>query len=285
MELVLVTGLSGAGKSMVVDALEDIGFFCVDNMPPRLISTFIQLILGSKEQHEKIAVVTDIRAGLSAETLSSCVNDMNSAGIQYKVLFITAENDELQRRYKLTRRKHPLSDKRNGMLMDAIELEKKQLRPALGIADCIIDTTHMSPKECKERVATLFLENPLRKMHIHCMSFGFKHGAPADADLMFDVRCLPNPFYIEELREHTGLEPQVRDYVMKWEESGTLLAKLYDLIDYLVPLYEKEGKTQLVIAIGCSGGRHRSVVFAESINAHMLSCGLLSTVNHRDITK
>lgn len=280
-----MTGISGAGKSMVVDALEDIGFFCVDNMPPRLVSTFIGLILSSKEKHEKIAVVTDIRAGLSAETLSSCVGEMQSSGIDYKVLFITAENDELLKRYKLTRRKHPLADKCNGLLLDAIEMEKKQLRYALEIADCIIDTTHLTPKECKERVATLFLENPLQKMHIHCMSFGFKHGAPTDADLMFDVRCLPNPFYVDELKEHTGLERPVREYVLKWDDTKVLLNKLYDMLDFLIPLYEKEGKTQLVVAIGCSGGRHRSVVFAEHINEHLLKNNLLSTVNHRDIYK
>ncbi len=285
MELILVTGLSGAGKSMVVDALEDIGFFCVDNMPPKLVPTFIQLILSSKEEHEKIAVVTDIRAGLSADTLSSCVNEMNSAGIAYKVMFITAESDELQRRYKLTRRKHPLSDKCNGLLHEAIDLERKQLRPALEIADYIIDTTHLSPKDCKERVTGLFLENPSRKMHIHCMSFGFKHGTPTDADLMFDVRCLPNPFYVDELKEHTGQEKAVKDYVLKWDDTEELLKKMYDMLDFLVPLYEKEGKTQLVIAIGCSGGRHRSVVFADLINEHFLSKNLLSTVNHRDITK
>ena len=285
MELILVTGLSGAGKSRVIDSLEDIGFFCVDNMPPKLIPTFIQLVLNSREQHEKIAVVTDIRAGLSAETLSACLQDMKKAEIPYKLLFVTADDEALQSRYKLTRRKHPLSDMCNGMLNDAIALERERLRPAMQIADFVIDTTHLSPKDCRDRVAALFLDNPSTKMHIHCMSFGFKHGVPRDADMMFDVRCLPNPFYVDELKEHTGLETPVREYVLKWDDTQTMLAKLFDMIDFLIPLFEKEGKTQLVIAVGCSGGRHRSVVFAEMLNQHLLQKGLLSSVNHRDISK
>ena len=285
MELILVTGLSGAGKSRVIDALEDIGFFCVDNMPPKLIPTFIQLILNSKEQRDKIAVVTDIRAGLSADSLAQCLSEMKAAHIEYKLLFVTADDETLQSRYKLTRRKHPLDELCNGLLNEAITLERERLRPAIQCADYIVDTSHLSPKDCRERIAALFLENPSTKMHIHCMSFGFKHGVPTDADLMFDVRCLPNPFYVDELKEHTGLEAPVREYVLKWDVAQTMLTKLYDMIDFLVPLYEKEGKTQLVIAIGCSGGRHRSVVFAEKLNRHLLKNGLLCSVNHRDITK
>ncbi|MBQ7542847.1 MAG: RNase adapter RapZ [Clostridia bacterium] len=285
MELILVTGLSGAGKSKVIDALEDIGFFCVDNMPPKLISTFVQLILNSKEPRDRIAVVTDIRAGLSPQTFSACMDDMQSAGIAFKVLFVTADDESLQSRYKLTRRKHPLADLCNGLLNDAITLERERLRPALQRADYVVDTSHLSPKDCHERIATLFLDNPSQKMHIHCMSFGFKHGMPTDADLVFDVRCLPNPFYVDELKEHTGLEENVQDYVLKWDATQLLLAKLYDMLDFLIPLYEKEGKTQLVIAVGCSGGKHRSVVFAEMLHKHMLQNGLLSSINHRDISR
>lgn len=285
MELILVTGLSGAGKSRVIDALEDIGFFCVDNMPPKLISTFVQLILSSKEPRERIAVVTDIRAGLSPQTFDSCIEDLQSAKIDYKILFVTADDDSLQSRYKLTRRKHPLSDLCNGLLNDAITLERERLRPAMQKADYIVDTSFMSPKDCRERIAALFLDNPSQKMHIHSMSFGFKYGVPTDADLVFDVRCLPNPFYVDELKEHTGLEEPVQEYVLKWDATQTLLAKLYDLVDFLIPLYEKEGKTQLVIAIGCSGGKHRSVVFAEMLNKHLLQNNLLSSIHHRDMDK
>ena len=285
MELILVTGLSGAGKSRVIDALEDIGFFCVDNMPPKLISTFVQLILSSKEPRERIAVVTDIRAGLSPQTFSACVEDLQSAHIDFKVLFVTADDESLQSRYKLTRRKHPLADQCSGLLNDAISLERERLRPALQRADYVIDTSHLSPKDCRERVAALFLDNPSQKMHIHCMSFGFKYGMPTDADLVFDVRCLPNPFYVDELKEHTGLDAEVQEYVLKWDATQILLAKLYDMMDFLVPLYEKEGKTQLVIAIGCSGGKHRSVVFAELLHKHMLQEHLLSSIHHRDMNK
>ena len=285
MELILVTGLSGAGKSRVIDALEDIGFFCVDNMPPKLISTFVQLILSSKEPRDRIAVVTDIRAGLSPQTFDSCVEDLHSAKIDFKILFVTADDDSLQSRYKLTRRKHPLSDLCNGLLNDAIALERDRLRPAMQKADYIVDTSNMSPKDCRERIAALFLDNPSQKMHIHTMSFGFKYGMPTDADLVFDVRCLPNPYYVDELKEHTGLDEAVQTYVLKWDATQTLLAKLYDLVDFLIPLYEKEGKTQLVIAVGCSGGKHRSVVFAEMLNKHLLQTNLLSSIHHRDMDK
>ena len=285
MELILVTGLSGAGKSRVIDALEDVGFFCVDNMPPKLIPTFIQLILSSKEKHEKIAVVTDIRAGLSAETLTACLQDMDALHISYKILFLTADEETLQSRYKLTRRKHPLADACNGLLNEAIALERERLRTAMQCADYVIDTSNLSPKDCRERVAALFLDNPSARMHIHCMSFGFKYGIPVDADLLFDLRCLPNPFYVDELKEHTGLEAPVRDYVMKWDVAQIMQNKLFDMMDFLIPLYEKEGKTQLVVAIGCSGGRHRSVVFAESLHKHLLHTQYLSSVNHRDILK
>ncbi|MBQ7545496.1 MAG: RNase adapter RapZ [Clostridia bacterium] len=285
MELILVTGLSGAGKSRVIDALEDIGYFCVDNMPPKLISTFVQLILSSKEPHERIAVVTDIRAGFSAQSFSDCTDDLQTAGIDYKVLFVTADDDSLQSRYKLTRRKHPLSDLCSGLLNDAITLERERMRPALQKADYVIDTSHLTPKDCRERVAALFMDNPAQKMHIHCMSFGFKYGMPTDADLVFDVRCLPNPFYVDELKEHNGLEECVSEYVLKWDTAQMLLAKLYDMLDFLIPLYEKEGKTQLVIAIGCSGGKHRSVVFAEKLHRHIQQNNLLTSIYHRDMNK
>ncbi len=285
MEVIIVTGLSGAGKSRVVDSLEDIGFFCVDNMPPKLITTFVKLLINSKEKHEKIAIVTDIRAGGSFANLFESLEKLKSMGASYKVIFITADDDVLASRYKLTRRKHPLADKYNGMIYEAIAEERKILAPAREAADFIIDTSHMSPAECRERVVSVFLENPSNKMRIHCMSFGFKHGLPADADLVFDVRCLPNPFYVDELKNCTGLEEPVYNYVMKWDVANIFRDKLFDMVDFLVPLYEKEGKSQLVIAVGCTGGRHRSVVFAELLNKHLFEQGYLLNVNHRDIKK
>lgn len=285
MEIVFVTGLSGAGKSRVVNSLEDIGYFCVDNMPPKLIPTFIQLLINSKDKHDRIAIVTDIRAGGSFDSLFSSLEELRNMGVEYKVLFVTADEDVLVSRYKLTRRKHPLSDMFNGMIYEAIAEEKRILAPAREAADYVIDTSHLTPAKCRERVVSLFLENPSNKMHIHSMSFGFKHGLPADADLVFDVRCLPNPFYVDELKEHTGLEKPVIDYVMKWDVSKTFADKLTDMVDFLIPLYEKEGKTQLVIAIGCTGGRHRSVVFAEHLKNHLFEKGYLVNINHRDIKK
>ena len=285
MEIVFVTGLSGGGKTRAANSLEDIGYFRVDNMPPKLIPTFIRLLINSKDKHDKIAIVTDIRAGGSFGSLFSSLEELRVMGVSYKVLFITADDDVVAGRYKLTRRKHPLSDMFNGMVYEAIAEEKRMLAPVREAADYVIDTSHLSPAECRERVVSIFLDNPSNKMQIHNMSFGFKYGVPADADLVFDVRCLPNPFYVDELKEHTGLEKDVFDYVMKWDASKMLKEKLFDMVDFLVPLYEKEGKTQLVIAIGCTGGKHRSVVFAEQMRNHLFEKGYLANINHRDIKK
>lgn len=286
MELIIVTGLSGAGKSKAVDILEDIGFFCVDNMPPKLVPAFAQLLLKSTEQPEKAAIVIDIRAGNAFKDLFVSMDSIREMGCDFKILFIDASNDTLINRYKETRRKHPLSYKHKGSIDSAIDAEREILRPIRQMADYIIDTTHLKPTQFKERVASLFLENIQSIMPIQCMSFGFKYGIPADADLVFDVRCLPNPFYVDELKKLTGLDEPVREYVMKWEQAQGLVPKLLDLIDYLVPLYREEGKSQLVIAIGCTGGRHRSVAFAELVYKHLLNeRGMHVMVTHRDITK
>jgi len=285
LELVIITGLSGAGKSRAVDALEDIGFFCADNMPPKLIPTFVQLILNSKELRDRVAIVTDIRVGGSFKDLFNALDNLKAMNCPYKMLFFDANNEVLLRRYKETRRKHPLIDEHNGSLIEAIEAERVILQPARQIADYIIDSSNLTATECKERVSSMFIDNPTNAMSIHCISFGFKYGIPSDSDLVFDVRCLPNPFYINELKEHTGLEAPVKDFVMKWEQAQVLIEKLFDLIDYLIPLYRTEGKSQLVISIGCTGGRHRSVVFAELIREHLCKDGLLLSINHRDIKK
>jgi RNase adapter protein RapZ len=285
MELVIITGLSGAGKSRGVDALEDIGFFCADNMPPKLIPTFAQLILSSKETRDRVAIVTDIRVGGSFKDLFIALDDLKTMNCPYKILFFDANNEVLLRRYKETRRKHPLIDEFNGSLIEALDAERIILQPARQIADYIIDTSNLTATECKERVSGIFLDNPTKSMSIHCISFGYKYGIPTDSDLVFDVRCLPNPFYENSLKERTGLEKQVYDFVMKWDQAKILIQKLFDLIDYLVPLYRAEGKSQLVISVGCTGGRHRSVVFAELIREHLSGKGLLLSINHRDIKK
>lgn len=206
MEITIVTGLSGAGKSRVVDALEDIGYFCVDNMPPKLMPTFAQLLLNSREKREKVAIVTDIRVGASFGDLFNAIVELKELKCDTKLLFIDASDDVLIRRYKETRRKHPLLDKYNGSINDALAAERSILEPAKSIADYVIDSSHMTPTDCKNRICEMFLDNPGNALKVHCVSFGFKYGIPNDSDLMFDVRCLPNPFYVEELKQHTGLK-------------------------------------------------------------------------------
>lgn len=286
MELVIVTGLSGAGKSRAVVALEDIGFFCVDNMPPQLIPTFVELILKSKEKRSRVALVADTRLGSSFSDLFAVLGDLENMNVKYKILFIDADTEVIARRYQETRRKHPLADQFSvPSVRDAIEREREILLPARQRADYIIDTSQVTSSQFKERVAALFLENADNALKISCISFGFKHGTPKEADLVFDVRCLPNPFYIPELKGHTGLEEPVRNFVMKFDQAKGLERRLLDLLDFLLPLYRTEGKSQLTIAIGCTGGRHRSVVFAELINKHLLENGACSSVYHRDISR
>lgn len=285
MDLMIITGLSGAGKSRIVDALEDIGYFCVDNMPPKLMPTFAQLLLNSRERRDKVAIVTDIRVGGSFGDLFNALVELREMNCSPKILFVDASDDVLIRRYKETRRKHPLLEKYNGSITEALAAEREILEPAKSIADYIIDSSYMTPTECKNRVCEMFMENPRNALKVHCISFGFKYGIPNDSDLLFDVRCLPNPFYVSELKEHTGLEAPVKDYVLKWEEAQGLAAKLCDLMDYLIPLYNKEGKSQLVISVGCTGGRHRSVVFAQLLKEHLDKLGCIATVHHRDMKK
>lgn len=285
MKIIIVTGLSGAGKSVAVDALEDIGYFCADNMPPKLIPTFVGLAADSREKRDKVAIVSDIRAGGSFYDLFCAIDDLKAMKCDVSVLYFDALDEVLVRRFKETRRKHPLLDQNNGSVIDAIQAEREILQPVRQIADFVIDSSVIMPSECKEKVASLFLENTNNAVSVHCVSFGYKYGIPGDSDLVFDVRCLPNPFYELELKQQTGLDEPVRDFVMKWPQSEEFLAKFFDLVDFLLPYYKKEGKSTLVIAIGCTGGRHRSVVFAEKIYAHLNCCGYLLSIKHRDIKK
>lgn len=285
MELVIVTGLSGAGKSRTVDVLEDIGFFCVDNMPPKLIPTFAQLILQSEEKHDRVAVVTDVRGGEMFREVFDALNELKEMECPYKILYIEADTPVIHRRYEETRRRHPLLEQCNGSVDAAIEMEREILRPLRQIADYVVDSTGFTVGQFRERISALFLENPGEMMIIHVMSFGFKYGIPSGSDLVFDVRCLPNPFYVPELKHQTGLDTPVRDYVMGFPQAQNLVPKLFGLIDYLVPLYRTEGKSQLVISIGCTGGKHRSVTFAELLAVHLTEQQLPVSVTHRDIDK
>ncbi|MEG1834848.1 MAG: RNase adapter RapZ [Oscillospiraceae bacterium] len=286
MELTIVTGLSGAGKSRAVDALEDIGFFCVDNMPLELIVDFVKLTLTSSENRDKVAVVADIRLGKSFSTLFSVFDNLKAMDIQYKVLYIDADSNVIVNRYQETRRKHPLADEYKAIsILEAIEAERKLLLPVKQIADYIIDTSLVSSSQFKERIAALFLENSAKSLKIQSVSFGFKYGTPKDADLVFDVRCLTNPFYVKDLKLLTGLDEKVRDFVFSYDDAVILKNKIFDLIDFSIPLYRNEGKSQLTIAIGCTGGKHRSVIFAEDINKHLVENGSDCSVFHRDIKR
>lgn len=286
MELIVVTGLSGSGKSRTVDALEDIGFFCVDNMPPSLISKFAEIGNQSKGTLNRIAVVTDTRGGNLFEGLFKELDYLKKNQYSYKLLFLDATDEVLLRRFKETRRKHPLMGTGDcTSLSQAIAKERELLAPARELADYIIDTSLLSSSQLKERICQLFLDNFNNGMMINCMSFGFKYGDPTYADLVFDVRCLPNPFYVETLRLKTGLDKDVRDYVLQFEDAKALVQKLKDLLEFLLPLYLKEGKSELTIAFGCTGGKHRSVTFAELFYNYLNQQGNRVSVIHRDIEK
>ncbi len=286
MQLLIVTGMSGSGKSCVMDVMEDIGYYCIDNIPPELISRFVDLCRQSESVINKIAVAVDIRTGdMFAEIYRSWQLLRSESDVNVKVLFIEASDEVLIKRYKETRRKHPLDEKFNGNMHEAIKYEWQQLSQLREIADYYIETSNLTVSQLKENVRSLFLDKSSDSMVIKVMSFGFKYGVSTESDLVFDVRCLPNPFYVEELRSHTGCESCVRDYVMSFKESQELFAKITDLIDYLIPLYVREGKSQLVIAFGCTGGKHRSIAFAEMMAKNLAEKEYRVQKYHRDITK
>ena len=283
-ELVLLTGVSGAGKSTAMGFMEDIGYYCIDNMPAELIPEFINLMEKS-DAYSKIEIVADDRSKGVFEAFRSAVKDLKKSDYIVKVIYLDIKTPEALKRYKLTRRKHPFADKFSGAIGEAINYEKKVLEPILQNADFVIDTTDLNSPELRKRLTQILLGDDKAVMNIHVMSFGFKHGIPTDADFVLDVRCLPNPFWVEELRSKTGLDNEVRSYVFGFDEANELLKRLQNLLDYLVPLYIKEGKSQLVIAIGCTGGNHRSVAFAESLREHFEKSWDNVTVNHRDIER
>lgn len=284
MDFIIVTGLSGAGKSRAMHAMEDIGFYCIDNLPPKLISPFYDLCTQVQPQLSQVAVVTDIRGGDMFSSLFEALDNLKRENKPYKILFLDANDIVLQNRFKETRRKHPLSEDTHG-IEQAVKLEREILRPVRERADYLIDTSLLSPAQLKQRIDSLFLDNASNALSIHCVSFGFKYGMPTEADLVFDVRCLPNPYYVEELRNLNGLDEPVRAYVMKWEQTQGFIKRLLDLIDYMMPLYCNEGKSQLVIAVGCTGGHHRSVAIAQLLYDHLIAQGMHASVNHRDIQK
>lgn len=287
MDFVIITGLSGAGKTNALHAMEDNGFYCVDNIPPMLLETFYDLCLNSADTRmKKVAVVADVRSGNIFGEFSSAINKLKMSGKKFKMLFLDAKTDILLIRYKETRRKHPLSTELvNGSTEDAVKLEVEMMKSIKALADYVIDTTYMEPKQLKERVSTIFSHGDEDGLLVTCMSFGFKYGIPLEADLIFDVRCLPNPFYIKELKPLTGLDEEVRQYVLKFESTQQYIKHLTDFLDFSMPLYRAEGKSELVLGIGCTGGKHRSVTIARLLNAHFIENNQRSAIHHRDIWK
>ncbi len=286
MEFIIITGLSGAGKSVAMRSMEDIGYYCVDNIPPVLLTTFYDLCEKSSDEHmKKMAIVTDVRSGEVFTDLFTSLDRLKAEEKPCKILFLDAQDDVLLRRYKETRRKHPLVEVAKGSTENALHLERRLLMPVKARADYVIDTSLLAQKQLRERIASLFLGNVNLGMTVTCLSFGFKYGIPSEADLVFDVRCLPNPFYIPELKHHTGLEACVFDYVMQFEQSKGYAERMLSLVDYSLPLYLQEGKSQLVIAAGCTGGKHRSVTMTRVLYQHILESGQKVIVHHRDIAK
>lgn len=282
MKFLVVTGQSGAGKSRTASILEDLGYYCVDNLPPELTQQFAEVCLATTGRFERVALVSDVRAGQSFEGLLSGLKALDSMGLEYSIVYIEAENDAIIKRYKESRRSHPLS--RDGTaLTDAIEKEKKLLSPVRTRANYIINTTSLSTARLRSELIRLFEEEPQRAMAVRIQSFGFKYGTPEDADLVFDVRFLPNPYYIADLKPKSGLTPEVRDFIFKYQQTLDFMAKLEDLLAFMLPHYYEEGKTSLVIAVGCTGGRHRSVAVAKEIGDYVAKRGYPTTVGHRDI--
>lgn len=284
MEFVIVTGLSGAGKTRAMHAMEDIGFYCVDNLPPAMIPVFYDLCEKS-EGLGRAAVVTDTRGGEMFMSFFTATEALKRDKKPFKILFLDSSDQVLVHRFKETRRKHPLSDDLNGSLEQAVKLERDMLKLAKENADFVMDTSGFSPAQLKNRIAELFLNSAGDSLSVLCISFGFKFGIPMEADLVFDVRCLPNPFYDEVLRPKTGLDPDVRDYVMENDECRGFVERYTGMLDYLLPLYRKEGKSQLVVAVGCTGGHHRSVALAQFTCDYCSGKGVKASVTHRDIQK
>lgn len=285
MDFVLITGMSGSGKSRAIAAMEDIGYYCVDNLPPKMVKSFVDLCMQADDKIDRVAIVIDARSKEIFGDLFDGLEEFVGVAGGFQTLFLDCDDSILVQRYKETRRKHPLMDQENPTVEGAISEERRLLSKIRDNADYIIDTTYLSVSQLREKVVGIFLDDKNQSMLVNCMSFGFKYGLPKEADLVFDVRCLPNPFYVPELKMKTGLEEPVREYVMQWKQSRQLVPKLLDLLDYLLPLYRDEGKTQLTIAIGCTGGKHRSVVFAQLLADHVRDQGIRCTVSHRDISK
>ena len=286
MRFVIVTGMSGAGKSTALKMLEDMGYFCVDNLPVPLIPKLAELLTVSGSEVQKAALGVDIRSGQSFGELERMLQELDAMNMKYEILYLESSDNVLVKRYKETRRFHPLSGS-SGRVDEGIKRERERLGFLKKKADYLVDTSHMLTRELRQELNKIFVENKeFKNLYITVLSFGFKYGIPADADLVFDVRFLPNPYYVDELRPMSGNDPEVRDYVMGNEKAGEFLDKLTDLLEFLIPNYIIEGKTQLVIGIGCTGGKHRSVTLANALFARLSQAESYGIrIEHRDIGK
>ena len=283
MQFVIVSGLSGAGKSKTASFLEDIGFYCVDNMPTDLIPQFAQLCMATKGRYERVALVTDVRASLTFDGLFKALDSLDQMKLQYTIVYVEASTDVIIKRYKETRRKHPLS-KDGSDLMSSVERERQLLEPIRNRANAIIDTSNLSTAKLRGEIINLVAGDLKdRAMTVTVMSFGFKYGLPVDADLVFDVRFLPNPYYLPELRHKTGMDAEVRDFVFSYQQTKDFVEKVEDLLAFSLPSYVDEGKTNLVVAVGCTGGKHRSVSVARELGEFVARKGYGLTISHRDL--
>jgi len=282
MKFLIVTGLSGAGKSQSIKCLEDLGYFCVDNLPPALISKFAEMCSESKGDIDKAAIVIDIRVGKFFNQIPASLDELKTSGHTYDILFLEASDETLIKRFKSSRRMHPLAV--GDRIIKGLKAERRKLEEIKSKATNIIDTTNMSPSELKEEIIHLFVEGGKSEgLIINILSFGFKYGIPLDSDMVFDVRFLPNPYYVENLKKFSGADDGVRNYVMKWPAAVDFMNKLTDMLEFLIPHFIKEGKSQLVIAIGCTGGRHRSVTMANMLSKKLREANHRVIVEHRDI--
>lgn len=282
-KLIIITGMSGAGKTVAIQSFEDLGFYCVDNLPPTLIPKFLDLMKDSTNTIRKVALVIDLRSREFFDALYDSLDIISEIDwLEEHIIFLDAKDEILVSRFKETRRSHPLDQ--SGLPLNGIKRERVILDELKGRAQTIVDTSELKPKALREKIQNLFQVGKETVFSIHLVSFGFKHGIPIDADLLFDVRFLPNPFYIKKLRPLTGLDEEVASYVFKWTETAKFNEKLLDLFHFLIPQYKKEGKSQLVIAIGCTGGQHRSVALSEYY-ASNLSTHYKTYITHRDLSK
>jgi UPF0042 nucleotide-binding protein len=282
LKFVIITGLSGAGKSEAMRCFEDMGYFCVDNLPPALVPKFAELCVQSAERVNRVVVVCDIRGGEFFNSLFEALNELESKAIPYQILYLEASQEALVRRYKETRRRHPLAPQ--GRIVDSLATERLRLEGVRGRAHHIIDTTHMSTRQMHAEIKRFFGERDSESLSVAIVSFGFKNGIPLDADMIFDVRFLPNPHYVSSLKPLTGNDPAVEEYVFCWPNTQRFVEKVTDLLSFLLPQFVNEGKTHLIIGVGCTGGQHRSVAVANNLGHFVRSLGYQTRIDHRDIS-